>query len=74
MRRQAMALFEWGRPTRRWPLPHELHDVRKGHDAQNLLRVVTTDNRKNPPGLSQALQHGLGRMIRVRVHNVGVEE
>ena len=66
-------LFEWSRlPC--FPLPHELHDVRKCHDAKDPLRVVTTHNRKNPAGLSQALQHGLGWMIRVRVHNVAVEQ
>ena len=26
-------LFEWGCATRRWPVAHELHDVRKGDDA-----------------------------------------
>ena len=26
-------LFEWACATRRWPVPHELHDVRKSHDA-----------------------------------------
>jgi hypothetical protein len=48
--------------------------VLESHHAHDQLRIVATHNRQKAAAVRQALQHRLGRMIRVRMHDLCVEE